>query len=304
MEVYSSGLLTFHIFCDIRKLTERECVPARQVVIVAFISDLAGTYASSTIRNYVFGVRVWHILHEEIESLLKAAKRLAPPSSKRKKRQPFTVDYITTLRCGLNLENDPLHAAVFACLTTTFYTAGRLGEFTVKALKGANSFSPEVHVKPTDVRVETDERGLKSTVFFIPRTKVAQSGEEISWSKQDGLTDPNAALQHHMTTNRPPPDGPLFAYQVNKKQMKPLTKAKFIKVIHAAADKAGLEHLQGHGIRIGSTLEYLLLVKGRWASDAFQTYLRKHAQILAPYMQARSHQHKEFTRIVMPPVRS
>ncbi|TEB24860.1 hypothetical protein FA13DRAFT_1906060 [Coprinellus micaceus] len=302
MEVYGSGLLTFHVFCDIRKLTERERVPARQVMIAAFISDLAGTYASSTIRNYVFGVRAWHVLHgvrwdmrlEEIESLLKAAKRLAPPSSKRKKRQPFTVDYITTLRCGLNLENDPLHAAVFACLTTTFYTAGRLGEFTVKALKGANSFSPEIHVKPTDVQVETDERGLKSTVFFIPRTKVAQSGEEISWSKQDGLTDPNAALQHHMTTNRPPPDGPLFAYRVNKKQMKPLTKAKFIEVIHAAADKAGLKHLQGHGIRIGSTLEYLLRgvpfdvmkVKGRWASDAFQTYLRKHAQILAPYMQA------------------
>jgi nucleotide-binding universal stress UspA family protein len=40
--------------------------------------------------------------------------------------------------------------------------------------------------------------------------------------------------------------------------MKPLTKAKFIEVIHAAADEAGLDHLQGHGIRIGSTLEYLL----------------------------------------------
>ncbi|TEB31909.1 hypothetical protein FA13DRAFT_1628746, partial [Coprinellus micaceus] len=50
----------------------------------------------------------------------------------------------------------------------------------------------------------------------------------------------------------------------------------------------------GHGIRIGPTLEYLLRgvpfdvmkVKGWWASDTFQTYLRKHAQILAPYMQA------------------
>jgi hypothetical protein len=27
-------------------------------------------------------------------------------------------------------------------------------------------------------------------------------------------------------------------------------------------------------------------VKGRWASDAFLIYLTKHAQILAPYMQA------------------
>ncbi|TEB24501.1 hypothetical protein FA13DRAFT_1714661 [Coprinellus micaceus] len=276
-------------------------------------------YPASTICNYVFGVRAWHILHgvpwemcpEEIESLLKAANRLAPPSSKRKKRQPFTVDYLTTLRCGLNLESDPLHIAVFTCLTTTFYTAGRLGEFTMKTLKGTNGFNPETHVKPSDVRVEKDEKGLESTVFFLPRTKVDQNGEEVSWSKQDGLTDPKAALQLHMATNKPPVDGPLFAYRVGKTQMKPLTKAKFIEVIHAAADEAGLDHLQGHGIRIGSTLEYLLRgvpfdvmkVKGRWASDAFQTYLRKHAQILAPYMQARSHQHEGFVRIVMPAVR-
>ncbi|KAG2072798.1 hypothetical protein BDR04DRAFT_976873, partial [Suillus decipiens] len=50
-----------------------------------------------------------------------------------------------------------------------------------------------------------------------------------------------------------------------------------------------------HAIRISATLEYLLchvpfdVVKtmGRWeASDAFQCYLREHAQILAPYPQA------------------
>ena len=52
--------------------------------------------------------------------------------------------------------------------------------------------------------------------------------------------------------------------------------------------------MHGHGIRIGATLEYLLRgipfdvmkVKGRWVSNAFQLYLRKHNQILAPYMQS------------------
>ncbi|KAJ7223915.1 hypothetical protein C8J57DRAFT_955046, partial [Mycena rebaudengoi] len=52
--------------------------------------------------------------------------------------------------------------------------------------------------------------------------------------------------------------------------------------------------IQGHGIRIGASLLYLLrgvpfdVVKtlGRWASDAFLLYLRKHAQIMAPYIQA------------------
>ncbi|KAG6329160.1 hypothetical protein ID866_9931 [Astraeus odoratus] len=45
-------------------------------------------------------------------------------------------------------------------------------------------------------------------------------------------------------------------------------------------------------------------VKGCWASDAFQSYLQKHNQILVPYMQAMpAEMALEFTRITMPPVR-
>jgi hypothetical protein len=73
---------------------------------------------------------------------------------------------------------------------------------------------------------------------------------------------------------------------------------------------ANLEKLQGHGIRIGSTLEYLLRglpfnvvkVKGHWASDAFVTYLRQHAQILAPHMQAVPATQEAFICYTMSPV--
>jgi hypothetical protein len=44
-------------------------------------------------------------------------------------------------------------------------------------------------------------------------------------------------------------------------------------------------------------------VKGRWASNAFILYLTKHAQILAPYMQAVPDLHATFVRYTMPPVR-
>ncbi|RXW17521.1 hypothetical protein EST38_g8332 [Candolleomyces aberdarensis] len=204
--------------------------------------------------------------------------------------------------------SDPLHSAVYACLTTTFYSAARLGEFVVKSL---TAFDPQSHVKPSDIRQETDEDGRHSTIFHIPRTKTAQDGEDVSWSKQDGDTDPEASLKHHMDINKPPRDGPLFAYRTTGGKMKALTKTKFLEVIHTAARKAGLEPLKGHGIRIGATLCYLLRgvpfavmkVKGRWASDAFEIYLRKHAQILAPYMQAKSKPHEEFIRLTMPRIR-
>ena len=81
--------------------------------------------------------------------------------------------------------------------------------------------------------------------------------------------------------------------------------------MHRETKKAGAGKLQGHSIRIGSTLKYLLRgvpfdvmrTKGRWASDAFLLYLRKHAQILAPYMQATPDVYDTFIRYAMPPVR-
>ena len=242
----------------------------------------------------------------EMEALLRAAEKAAPPASKKKKRTPYTPAFIIAIQGALDLSK-PFEAAIFACLTTTFYSAARLGEFTIPKL---DAFSTGKHVKPSDVKEETDRNGLHSTVFRLPQTKTTIHGEDISWSAQTGLTDPEAALKSHLTINAPPPDGPLFAYW-HKKGHRPLTKPAFIKALASTARTAGLEPRQGHGIRIGSTLEYLLRgtpfdvmkAKGHWASDAFQIYLTKHAQILAPYMQAIPELHTEFTRITMPPPR-
>jgi hypothetical protein len=313
-ETYGSGLLIFHVFCDKKNISEAQRAPASPILIASFIATLSGTYSGTAITNFVCGIRAWHVLHgmswhmntAEVDTLLKAAKKSAPPTSKRKKRQPYTIDFMISIRNNLDLTN-PLHAAVFACLTTTFYAAARVGEFTTKTLK---DFHPSKHVKPANVRVEVDRNGFSSTIFVLPITKSEPiNGEEVSWCKQNGDTDPEAALKHHLTTNTPPPNGPLFAYRSGSSS-KSLTKTKFIKTLATAAIAAGRDPRQGHGIRIGATLEYLLRgtpfevmkVKGRWASDAFLAYLRKHAQILAPYMQANPARHDEFIRVTMPPI--
>lgn len=314
-ELYGTGLLLYHVFCDKKGVTEVFRAPASALLITSFISTMAGTYSGSAVSNYVSGVHAWHLLHglpwhvniTEQALALKAAERLAPATSSRKQRVPFTTDYMATLLKHLDTTK-PLHAAVYACLTTTFFAAARLGEFTVPSLR---AFDADIHVKPSDVRVELDRNNLKSTVFHLPRTKSAPlRGEDVSWSAQSGSTDPEAALENHMKVNKPPPSCALFAYRHQGKH-RPLTKPKFLEVIKKAAKKAGLEQRQGHGIRIGSTLEYLLRgvpfevmkVKGRWASDTFLLYLTKHAQILAPYMQAEPERQAAFLALTMPPVR-
>ena len=210
----------------------------------------------------------------------------------------------------MNLE-DPLDAAVFACLTTCFYASGRLGEFTVQTLQ---RFNPSTHITRQNLTYDQDRNGLKVTVLHLPRTKmVGSEGEDVYWATQGDETDPTAALQSHLQINQPTDASHLFAYWANsaRHSRKPLTKAKFLERVSKAARAAGLEPLQGHGIRIGSTLEYLLRgvpfdvmkAKGRWAGDSFLLYLRKHAVIIAPYIQAAPSTHENFIRYTMPPAR-
>ncbi|KAJ7059012.1 hypothetical protein C8F01DRAFT_990178 [Mycena amicta] len=315
-DTYGSGLLVWHVFNDKRGTPETQRAPASQILVAAFIASIAGAYSGSTIANYVYGVRAWHILHgapwtinpPELEALLDGAKHLTPASSRRKKHLPYTVELIIEIRRHLDLAM-PLHAAVFSCLTCTFWAAGRVGEFTVKSL---TAFNAEKHVKPSDVTETVDRNGLRMTEFGLPTTKSAPQGESVSLAQQNGLADPKAALDNHIAVNSPAAHGPMFAYKEGKKsKQKALTKSKFLQVLAMAIKQAGRDPMQGHGIWIGATLEYLLRgipfdvmkTEGRWASNAFEIYLTKHAQILAPYMQAHPELHEDFIRITMPRVR-
>ncbi|KAJ6472275.1 hypothetical protein DFH09DRAFT_954068 [Mycena vulgaris] len=314
LETYGSGLLVFHCFCDSRNVAEALRAPATPDLLAMFLAAAAGSYAGKTLENYFSGVRAWHVLHgiewgpnnAECEALLRAAAALQPKSSQRKKRRPYTVDLIITLLSHLDPE-EPLDAAVGSCLTTGFYSCARVGELTVKTLQ---SFDPTRHVKPSDVREETDPKGLAMTVLGVPVTKSNASGEDLFYATQSDASDPRRGFTNHLRVNAPPPNSHLFSYKHGSRH-RPLTKSAFIGRIHKAFRAAKLEPLQGHGIRIGSTLFYLLrgtpfdVVKtiGRWGSDAFLLYLRKHAQIMAPYMQANPQVHTEFIRISMPPVR-
>ena len=221
----------------------------------------------------------------------------------------MTVKYIEKLSTVFSTMN-PLDVAVFACLTSAFWSTARLGELTVKNL---TAFDPKVHVKRSNLGESVDRKGLKTTTIDIPETKSNRiDGERLYWAKQDGLSDPEIALQRHLDINNMEKESHLFSYMDKQGKFVPLTKTTFLRRLTKAATAAGLHSLQGHSIRIGSTLEYLLRgvpfdvmkVKGRWNSDAFHQYLRDHAKVLAPYMQAATPDiHDHFIRIAIPSTR-
>lgn len=317
-ETYGAGLLTFHVFCDQRspRVPEHLRGPASEELLLTFLSACAATYSGSALRNYFYGVRAWHVLHgmpwplddTRTSAALAAAARLAPPKSRREKRDPVTPAIIEKVRGQLDLAL-PLDAAVYACLTTTFWSVARLGEFTVPTLR---SFDPATHIKrrDVDVAVAVGRNGLPVTTLRLPWTKCSPDGESVFWARQDGPTDPEAALAAHFAVNNPGPDDALFAWRAQN-GLRPLTRKEFLARFQSAATAAGVGPLKAHGIRIGGVLEYILrgvsleTVKtmGRWASDAFQLYLRQHAAILAPFIQS-TPAHDAFTRITMPRVRN
>jgi len=89
-DVYRAGLLVFHVFCDLRQVPEDERCPASPLLIITFILSCAGSYAGTTLGNYVFAIKAWHVLHganwimndAEIKATLTGATVLAPPTSK------------------------------------------------------------------------------------------------------------------------------------------------------------------------------------------------------------------------------
>ena len=313
---YGTGLLMFHIFCDHKGIGEEHRAPVNPTILSSFISTLAGTYGGNTIRNYVYGIRAWHIIHgakwkvndNEVEALFKAGNKMSPKEARRKEKEPWTVEYLTKICQNLN-SDDPKDAAIRACLTTAFWGTTRLGEVTVAKLDG---FNPNIHVKISDIQQGVrDRNNLEETVIFLPWTKAArEKGEKIFWARQDGITDPQDALENHLKVNNPPPASHLFAYR-HRDDMRPMTRSIFLTRIHKIVTDNNLPKLPGHGIRIGSTLEYLLRgvpfdvvkAKGRWQSEAFKGYLRKHAQIMAPYTQADPKMYETFVRYAMPPIR-
>ena len=74
-----------------------------------------------------------------LETLLKPAVKSTPSASKKKRCVLCTPTFIASIHKQLTLSN-PLHAAVYACLTTTFYSAAHLSKFTVPNL---DAFNPQ-----------------------------------------------------------------------------------------------------------------------------------------------------------------
>lgn len=194
----------------------------------------------------------------EMKAALDGALVKALLASTRPKHKPYTVELLKTLFRTLDPHN-PLHIVVKACGWTVFFSAARLAEFMQKTL---TSFDPALHVKRSNLCKVVDHNNLTVTIAHLPVTKTTtaahRDGEDVYCAEQEPEIDPNMHLALHFTVNNLPMNGPLFGWCHPKTGSRALTRAEFLHCLNTAAESAGLQPLNGHGLHIGATLEYLL----------------------------------------------
>lgn len=314
METYGSGLLLFHVACDAHNVPEHERAPAARNVLALFVAELVGRYSEAAVKNAISGVRAWHTLHRhawlandtEIDALIRAAAREAPP--RRPARPAFDLQTLLRIIGQLN-PSLPLDVAVRAALLICFWATARLGELLPRTL---TTFSPAHCVTTSNVRHSQDEHGNPISILHVPCTKVEPvSGEDIYWAPRSDSSDATAALHQHIAVNSPLPQSHLFAYRDKHDKLKTLTKTVFLSRLKSAAAAAQVPLPPGHSIRVSSTTYFLMhgmsfdamRVKGRWASNSFTLYLRRHAEIMAPYLQEQPAVHGDILArtAVLPP---
>ncbi|KZV78242.1 hypothetical protein EXIGLDRAFT_53573 [Exidia glandulosa HHB12029] len=317
METYGTGLLLFHVSCDVFNVPEHLRAPVARNTLAVFIADLVGRYSEAAVKNAVSAVHAWHTLHRhswniddaEVDALIRAAAREAPP--RRPARPAFDLRAVIAIVGHLNPAVS-LDVAIIAAFLVCFWGTARLGELLPRTLRGPAGFSPERCVTSKDLRHTQDEHGNNISILHIPVTKVQPiAGEDIYWGPRSDSVDASAALARQAAVNCPSQDDHLFAYRDKHNKTKPLTKTVFLTRLKAAAAAAGVSLPPGHSICVSSTTYYLLhglsfeatRVKGRWAGNSFILYLRRHAEIMAPYLQDRPSVHADVLSrtAVLPP---
>ncbi|KAF5383676.1 hypothetical protein D9615_003673 [Tricholomella constricta] len=280
---YGAGLLRFTQFCDRLRIPEDQRMPASDLLLSAFVADASGSHSGECVRNWLNGLRSWHILNRADwhgqDPLVLSYKKSADKLGVRFKcpsRNPITLDHLLTLYHHLNLATH-CDAAVWAAALVAFWGCHRLGEL----LPTSSTFSPALHVSRSSNIKTSYVNGSKVVTFHLPLTKTSSSGDQCILTATNNIFCPVSALLHHLRLNNITSHTHLFAFSTDS-SFSILTKSLFLNMTSKIFAAHSLDPVFGHSYRIGGTVELLaagvppevVMKLGGWTSLCFLHYWR------------------------------
>ncbi|KAJ7269505.1 hypothetical protein C8J57DRAFT_1435519 [Mycena rebaudengoi] len=292
---YGAGLLRFHQFCDREGFGEDARMPADNRLLAAFVADAIGSCTGKCIRNWLNGLRLWHLYNDApwhgdggwMVPLKKAADK-GGVSFKRPPRGPITFAHLRALRARLDLSS-PSGAAHWAAALATFWGCRRLGEMLPRSVAKFTTMHDtcrSAHVS----RSRVNGRSILSIHLSWTKTTGIAGGECLLTEVLglDSDLDPVRAWDAHIRINHsPPPNTPLFAFRTQS-GWRHLLKSPFLEFSASVYLAARLELVFGHSYRIGGSLELLsagvapevIMKLSGWSSLCFLIYWRRLEKIL------------------------
>lgn len=298
LKSYNSGMAKYVRFGVVHGLRRSDILPATKVTIMRFIiwashkvdhkvepSSLPKeTIKSSTIKNYVYGIKAWHEMHNEpypdvdkqVELLLRTTKkRERDMKMKKKEKDPVLLPHLKVMMETLSGGGKKEQAAFLVALVA-FWGLARLGELI--------SDNPKKSV-PRGCDVERDESGLKTTITLWD-AKGARNGEPqwLVLRRQNSKLDPLDHLDKWIKREGIQGATKLFSWKEGSGRHV-LTKAEFGEVVDPIWGKIQHRKLTGHSMRVGgASLLWNLGVRlpiviesGRWRSNSYDVYLKKYS---------------------------
>lgn len=279
---HRTAINKFTSFCDTNSIPLSDRLPASEWLLCAFIASQANR-APSTLKNYISGLRAWHIsndvpwhgsirlqyVRDGISNISGAVLQAKPP------RPPITRNMLLTLHQVLS-RTDPMELCILACADTAFWGQCRLGEILLHNIKKLPVRLPI----PTPSSISIGD--INTMVIRLPFTKVkGWAGEDVTLTQQSDASNPVSSLSAHLRLNNVQPDFPLFSYKTGA-TWNILSKTTFLAKCNDIWSLHSLPRYTGHSFRIGGTTALLLggvhpdIVKqmGRWSSDAYLRYWR------------------------------
>jgi hypothetical protein len=312
LESYGAGLTRFHQFCDRHDVAEDVRMPASRQLLALFISEARGTCTGSCIRNWLCGLRLWHIYNDapwfgndERLALLKKSSVKAGLSFSHPARRPVTPAHLHALS-ALNPET-PYGAAMGALALAAFGGCRRLGKLV---LRSAAKFDPRHdtcrETSISDLVVNgRDVRDIKLVWTKTTQTSGRQCLLTARTHPDIDVCPVRAFNNHHRVNYSPPPGTPLFAYR-SMSGWRVITKDVFLTTSSLAFKNAGLDQVFGHSYRISGAMDLLLagvapeviMKLGGWTSLCFLVYWRRLERVIpAAIARAWAAQQKEFARV-------